>query len=50
MKKMSKKKYIKSSKSNCCSHKAQYCVCITQGHRYWISKKYYGYVEDGQLM
>lgn len=40
--KMSKKKYFKSVPKNCKVHKGDHCTCMIAGHRYWMSKKYYG--------
>jgi hypothetical protein len=43
---MTKKKYFKTVKRNCKNHKCKFCTCQIAGHRYWMSKKYWG-KDDG---
>jgi hypothetical protein len=42
---MTKKKYFKTIPRNCKAHKNKYCTCMIAGHRYWMSKKYHGWVD-----
>jgi len=40
---ITKKKYLKTLPKYCSRHKANYCCCMIAGHRYWVSRKYYGF-------